>query len=286
MTLCIITGSVELYDPKGFDIPQARYHDGLEDPYMIDIGEGLNDKDFEIEPPVMSIGVIQDGEFVPTTDDIPPIARAPEDPELLEAVKKILECQRGIGGWGAIQEQTVFETTSELPIFKDGLDRNAKLAKLAKAYEECRGIKAYPLATSPEYLNKHVADLLGVDYLGREPTRQGLDMSDSPLTDPVSDQELLDDAAFWLEWVCSPEREQWVYCPIQEVDFDRSEQYSTDRAPAYQEWLNEEKDRIIQNPRVIACQQYYPVEAHKAFENMSDFIQGCVTDKIVGEVEE
>ena len=111
-------------------------------------------------------------------------------------IGELAECRTGLGAFGAYQEQEAIEsyankTRWEFSI-RDNLSQNITIKKILLAIEECRIMKTYAdqnLIGAYE-LNKYLADLAGLDYHGRPEIRQpDIDLTDSPLTDPLTDRD-------------------------------------------------------------------------------------------------
>jgi hypothetical protein len=143
-------------------------------------------------------------------DDSPVIDDAPKEPltreerEIEAAVKTLAECRTGLGAWAAYQEQELIEHYSDQTrwefAIRDNLSQSPIIGKMLKAIEECRIMKKYAdmnLIGAYE-LNKVLADLAGLDYLGRgaeHPLAQKVtDQSDAMVaTDPVTDKDIADE---------------------------------------------------------------------------------------------
>ena len=124
-----------------------------------------------------------------------------EEREIKAAVETLAECRTGLGAWAAYQETELIEhyadkTRWEFSI-RDNLSQSNTILKILKAIEECDIMKDYAnkgLIGAYE-LNKILADLAGVDYLGRgaqHPLQQQVtDQSDSMVeTDPVTERDI------------------------------------------------------------------------------------------------
>jgi len=145
-------------------------------------------------------------------DDAPIIEADPEREEPLtteerqidDSIKKLDECLRGLGAWAAYQDQTDIEYYVKESRWqfadRDNLSQNIPVLRILKAIEECNIMRTYErmhLIGAYE-LNKVLADLADVDYLGRpsaHPLEQKVtDQSDSMVaTDPVTPKDIADE---------------------------------------------------------------------------------------------
>jgi len=125
-----------------------------------------------------------------------------EEREIESAILKLAKCRTGIGAYAAYQEQEEIEgytdqTRWEFQI-RDNLSQSPIIGKMLKAIEECRIMQTYldmNLIGAFE-LNRYLADVAGVDYLGRpsNPEVRATDQSDaSVLTDPVTEKDKADE---------------------------------------------------------------------------------------------
>jgi len=131
----------------------------------------------------------------------------PEEPltaearEIKYAVDTLAECRTGLGAWAAYQEQELIQnyadkTRWEFSI-RDNLSQSYTIKQILLAIEECDIMKDYAnkgLIGAYE-LNKILADLAGLDYLGRSAEHplatKVTDQSDSMVfTDPVTARDI------------------------------------------------------------------------------------------------
>ncbi len=130
--------------------------------------------------------------------------RAEFDAETEALIGKLAECRTGLGAWAAYQEQEAIEGYTDQSrwqfAIRDNLSNDPQIGIILKAIEECRIMKTYAdmnLIGAYE-LNKILADLAGLDYLGRaaeHPLAQKVtDQSDAMVeTDPVTDKDIADE---------------------------------------------------------------------------------------------
>lgn len=145
-------------------------------------------------------------------EDEPPRPLETIDPEVRRALDKLGECQFGEGKWAAIVSNYTREVPDELPIFTSGLDKRNILGALARNFEECRGMTEYPWL-SAEYENKYLADILGLDYLGRTTDSRGNQPSLMfEMTSGVSTEEKTAEADKWKKWMCAEENLHLKLC--------------------------------------------------------------------------
>jgi len=131
------------------------------------------------------------------------------DPDVRKALNKLGICQFGEGVWAGIVANYTREVPDELPIFTSGLDKRVILGKLAKNFEECRGMNEYPWL-SAAYENRYLADLLGLDYFGRSQTNFGLDESrnyEEQRTASAEDIQKEQDRVTYPDWYRNPYEE-------------------------------------------------------------------------------
>ena len=134
-------------------------------------------------------------------DVLPDEPLTAEEREIKAAVDTLAECRTGLGAWAAYQEQELIEhyadkTRWEFSI-RDNLSQSNTILKILKAIEECDIMKDYAnkgLIGAYE-LNKILADLAGVDYLGRTQehplSTTVTDQSDTMVeTDPVTERDI------------------------------------------------------------------------------------------------
>ena len=139
-------------------------------------------------------------EGLPVVDE-PTEPLTPEEREIKAAIDTLAECRTGLGAWAAYQETELIEhyadkTRWEFSI-RDNLSQSNTILKILKAIEECDIMKDYAnkgLIGAYE-LNKILADLAGLDYLGRpseHPLQQQVtDQSDTMVeTDPVTERDI------------------------------------------------------------------------------------------------
>ncbi len=127
-----------------------------------------------------------------------------EEREIESAVKVLAKCQTGLGAFGAYQEQADIEYYTDQSRWefqiRDNLSQSPVIGNMLKAIEECRIMVRYAeMGLIGDYeLNKIMADLAGVDYLGRTAehplARPVTDQSDSMVqTDPVTPKDIADE---------------------------------------------------------------------------------------------
>jgi len=119
-------------------------------------------------------------------------------------IENLAECRTGLGAFGAYQEQEAIESYTDQTrwqfAIRDNLSQDPQVGKILKAIEECRIMKKYAdmnLIGAYE-LNRYLADLAGLDYLGRtqeHPLNPSVtDQSDAMVeTDPVTDRDIADE---------------------------------------------------------------------------------------------
>ena len=120
-----------------------------------------------------------------------------EERQIEASIKKLDECLRGLGAWQAYQSQTdiefyVDESRYSFPI-RDNLSQSIHIKRILLAIEECDIMRTYERMNliGAYELNKVLADISGLDYLGR-PAEHLLatdvtDQSDTMVfTDPVT----------------------------------------------------------------------------------------------------
>jgi len=144
-----------------------------------------------------------------------------EERQIEASIKKLDECLRGVGAWAAYQttnriEHFVDESRQKFAI-RDNLSQNQALKKILLAIEECDAMRYYEQKgyIGDYELNKVVADLLDLDYLGRisahplEPLVT--DQSDTMVaTDPVTERDRADELAD-MEQIVQDLIEQKIY---------------------------------------------------------------------------
>ncbi len=122
----------------------------------------------------------------PIEDDVPYEELTPEEREIEAAIETLAECRTGLGAWAAYQEDEAIQnyadkTRWEFSI-RDNLSKSYTIKQILLAIEECDIMKVYAdmnLIGAYE-LNKVLADLAGVDYMGRT--------AEHPLATKVTDQ--------------------------------------------------------------------------------------------------
>jgi len=124
-----------------------------------------------------------------------------EEREIEAAIKKLAKCRTGIGPYAGTQEHEEIEhytdqTRWEFAI-RDNLSQSPVIGKMLKAIEECRIMQTYiDMNLIGDYeKNKYLADVAGVDYLGRTAehplAKKVTDQSDAMVeTDPVTDRDI------------------------------------------------------------------------------------------------
>ncbi len=149
----------------------------------------------------------EDEETPPTTTPLEDL-----DPEVRRALDKLGECQFGEGVWAGIVANYTREVPDELPIFTSGLDKQRLLGELARHFEECRGMTDYPWL-SEAYINRYLADTLGLDYHGRTTDTRGNQASLMfAQTAGVTDEDKKAQADKWRNWACSAENIHLKLC--------------------------------------------------------------------------
>ena len=145
-------------------------------------------------------------EISPIEDNLPEEPLTWEERQIEASIKKLDECLRGRGAWAAYQSQTsiegfVDESRQKFAI-RDNLSQNQALKKILMAIEECDAMRYYEQKgyIGDYELNKVLADLAGVDYLGRTAEHplatDFTDQSDSMVaTDPITDRDRADEVA-------------------------------------------------------------------------------------------
>jgi len=128
----------------------------------------------------------------------PDVPKTFEERKIQDSIDKLDECLRGLGAWAAYQAQTEIEYFVDESRYsfaiRDNLSQNFYLKKILLAIEECDIMRTYErMNLIGDYeLNKVLADLAGVDYLGR-PQNQPVgatDQTDTMVhTDPVTDRD-------------------------------------------------------------------------------------------------
>ncbi len=129
-----------------------------------------------------------------------------EEREIEAAIKKLAKCRTGIGAYAAYQEQAEIEGYTDQSRWefsiRDNLSQSPVIGKMLKAIEECRIMQTYlDMNLIGDYeLNKYLADVAGLDYLGRTAehplAKKVTDQSDaSVLTDPVTPKDIADEVA-------------------------------------------------------------------------------------------
>jgi len=123
----------------------------------------------------------------------------PEEREIEAAIEILAECRTGLGAFAAYQESEAIEHYTDQSrwqfAIRDNLSQNPQVGNILKGIEECRIMKKYAdmnLIGAYE-LNKILADMAGVDYLGRpsNPEVRTTDQSDaSVFTDPVTPKDI------------------------------------------------------------------------------------------------
>jgi len=143
--------------------------------------------------------IIPDDSFV--EDDVPTEPLTKEEREIEAAIETLAECRTGLGAWAAYQEDEAIQnyadkTRWEFSI-RDNLSKSYTIKQILLAIEECDIMKVYAdmnLIGAYE-LNKVLADLAGVDYLGRTAEHplatKVTDQSDAMVeTDPVTPKDI------------------------------------------------------------------------------------------------
>jgi len=127
-----------------------------------------------------------------------------EERKIQDSIKKLDECLRGLGAWAAYQDQTsieyfVDESRWSFPA-RDNLSGNIQILRILKAIEECDIMRTYEKMNliGAYELNKVLADIADVDYLGRGPAhpleQKVTDQSDAMVaTDPVTPKDIADE---------------------------------------------------------------------------------------------
>ncbi len=130
--------------------------------------------------------------------------RAELDVETEAAIGKLAECRTGLGAFAAYQEQEAIQDYANKTrwqfAIRDNLSNNQQIGTILKAIEECRIMKRYAdmnLIGAFE-LNKILADMAGLDYLGRTAehplAKKTTDFSEQMVeTDPVTERDRADE---------------------------------------------------------------------------------------------
>ncbi len=109
-----------------------------------------------------------------------------EERKIKASIDKLDECLRGLGAWQAYQAQTDIEYYVDESRYsfgiRDNLSQNIHLKRILLAIEECDIMRTYERMNliGAYELNKVLADISGLDYLGRTP--------EHPLATDVTDQ--------------------------------------------------------------------------------------------------
>lgn len=121
-----------------------------------------------------------------------------------QLIGKLAECRTGLGAYGAYQEQEAIQDYANKTrwdfAIRDNLSKDNSVKKILLAIEECRIMKRYAdmnLVGAFE-LNRYLADVAGLDYLGRTAehalAKDVTDQSDSMVeTDPVTPKDRADE---------------------------------------------------------------------------------------------
>lgn len=129
-----------------------------------------------------------------------------EERQVEASIKKLDECLRGLGAWAAYQTSNTIEFYVDESRFsfaiRDNLSQDIHLKRILMAIEECDAMRYYEFKgyIGDYELNKVLADIAGVDYLGRpseHPLQQDVtDQSDSMIaTDPITERDREDELA-------------------------------------------------------------------------------------------
>ena len=124
-----------------------------------------------------------------------------EERKIKASIEKLDECLRGLGAWQAYQAQTDIEYYVDESRYsfsaRDNLSQNIHIKRILLAIEECDIMRTYERMNliGAYELNKVLADISGLDYLGRtaehELARDVTDQSDTMVfTDPVTKKDL------------------------------------------------------------------------------------------------
>jgi len=125
-----------------------------------------------------------------------------EERKIKASIEKLDECLRGLGAWQAYQAQTDIEYYVDESRYsfsaRDNLSQNIHIKRILLAIEECDIMRTYERMNliGAYELNKVLADISGLDYLGRTPEHPlATDVTDQSQegmvhTDPVTQKDL------------------------------------------------------------------------------------------------
>ncbi len=148
--------------------------------------------------------LLEHGEPISPSEDISTIIEEePKEPLTFEerqieaSIKKLDECLRGLGAWQAYQAQTDIEYYVDESRYsfgiRDNLSQSIHIKRILLAIEECDIMRTYERMNliGAYELNKVLADISGLDYLGRQAEHElavdETDQSDTMVaTDPVT----------------------------------------------------------------------------------------------------
>ena len=126
----------------------------------------------------------------------------PEEPlsfdeiQIKAAIEKLDECRTGLGAWAAFQQQGAIEFYVNQSRFTLGTGETSyevhQLMKIKKAIEACRIMEKGARAgtVSIAHLHAYMADIAGLDYLGRSDVPARYNATDSPFTDPITEDDI------------------------------------------------------------------------------------------------
>jgi len=147
---------------------------------------------------------IAERERIAALPDPEPEPLTKEEREIEAAITKLAKCRTGIGPYAGTQEHEEIEgytdqTRWEFSI-RDNLSQSPIIGQMLKAIEECRIMQTYiDMNLIGDYeKNKYLADVAGVDYMGRTAehplAKPVTDQSDAMVeTDPVTDKDIADE---------------------------------------------------------------------------------------------
>jgi len=225
-----------------------------------------------------------------------------EEEQIEASVEKLEECLRGLGAWGA------YQTAGAIPFWvdesrqsfgiRDNLSQSIHLKRILLAIEECDAMKTYERLNyiGVYELNKYMADLAGVDYLGRsEDARSNLDTSDSIYTDPVTPKDLAKEVEeserIFKELFRDPNADytginrggvtSGAVCQAHGQPYQVDTGYSNEEVcplDNYNRLIIEQADSLeYSDIRELQCENYFPIYAHKVgTEEFPTWLDHCL----------
>jgi len=258
--------------------------------------------------------IIPEVEEIPEEDIEPDVAIPiePQEPlnkeerEIKAAVDTLAECRTGLGAWAAYQEQELIQnyadkTRWEFSI-RDNLSQSYAIKQILLAIEECDIMKKYAQMNliGAYELNKVLADLAGVDYLGRGAQHplavDETDISDSSIyTDPVTPKDLAKEVAeserIFASLFKDPNAPRTginrggqtlgAACQAHGQPYQVETGFSNEQVcplDNYNRLIIEQADTITYSDiRVIQCENYFPIYAHKVgTEEFPNWLEHCL----------